>query len=190
MFASPQSAKDGFEYLSSLPELPQHLSAGRMMVDRRSEFLAESSMHLVSEFFNLLVAHGYRRYVREVPPHVGSCARYMSDLVKLLVWNVECGSSRCPEVDKAFYSAFRHVVVGPLVPSMLPDDVASYFEHGLQVNLVGGKDRAPAVFKGGAMSFAVPPVYSLYNFHCRPFHFEKIRAGFIRGGEGSWESFG
>ena len=58
------------------------------------------------------------------------------------------------------------------------------------MNLVGSVDRAPAVFKGGAMALTVLPVYSLYNFHCRPFHFEEIRAGFIRGSEGSWESFG
>ena len=38
-------------------------------------------MHLVSEFFNLPIAHGDRWYVREVPPHVRSCARDVSDPV-------------------------------------------------------------------------------------------------------------
>jgi hypothetical protein len=64
--------------------------------------------------------------------------------------------------------------VGPLVPSVLPGDVASYLKHGLKVNLVGGEDRAPTVFEGRAMSFAVFPVYSLYDLNGRPFHFEKI----------------
>ena len=131
-------------------------------------------MHLVSEFFNLSIAHGYRWYVREVPPHVRSCARDVSDPVELLVGNVECGSSRCPEVYKAFYSVFRNVVVGPLVPSVLPGDVASYLKHGLKVNLVGSEDRAPTVFEGRAMSLAVFPIYSLYDLNGRSLHFEKI----------------
>ena len=74
---------------------------------------------------------------------------------------------------KAFYSVFRHVVVGPLVPSVLPGDVASYLRHGLKVNLVGGEDRAPTVFEGRAMSLAVFPVYSLYDLNGRPFHLKR-----------------
>jgi hypothetical protein len=58
------------------------------------------------------------------------------------------------------------------------------------MNLIGSVDWAPTVFEGGAMAFAVLPVYSLDYFHCRPFHFEEIRAGFIRGSEVGWESFG